>query len=351
VTGSGGGGESPPSDDRPKPYLRCSEKEWVQEVTGRDDFELCVNDEAVTMQGTCARCNHQIDDFVALDIGYAKRFARGKAEKVPVTTIDQRRRVQVPTVLACNCASEHAGRPEGALGCGCYGGLQVVLEQGPRQWTRSSRPTGPPRVKLIPDVARTAEKDWDRDAGEIEREQLAQVRGVAAKWSATVTAVLGVFGVAALVEGAEEIRKLDDAAATWVRVLGLTGAITALVAMGATAFATQGLPRKVKYVTGARLRLSARRKARSALWAVRVGAAATGASAVAVIAAIAVLVSADRTPPPANFLKIETNSGRSLCGKPRDAGPGLVAVEPAVGQSSDPVPLRKVRLVKPVTGC
>jgi len=206
-------------------------------------------------------------------------------------------------------------------------------------------------VKLIPDVARTAEKDWDRDAGEIEREQLAQVRGVAAKWSATVTAVLGVFGVAALVEGAEEIRKLETWAGAVIALLGLLAAVAGLVALVATGLAARGLPRHFDYVSGASLRLEARREARSALARVRRGVWATVIAALLVIAAFGLLLSAPEKPDEVESLRVETRSGTVLCGKQRDALPGQVAVEPATGGRSDPIPLGDVQSVKAVTEC
>jgi len=330
-------------------YDRRASEEWVEQVLGATDFKIWMNREAVALQGTCHRCGHQIDDFIPLDIEYAKRFAWGEAE-IAEGPIDPKR--AVPTVFACNCAAAHEGRPEGGLGCGAYGGLIVGLEQREDRESESTSPTSErPRVRLRSDVARTAELAWDQVASKIEHNRLSDAQTTAGKWSATVAAVLGAFGVATLVEGAESIRELEVWWAIGVGLLAALAAVSALYAIGLTALAAQGMPRVVDYVTGASLRSTTHKAARDAARRTRRGVRATFVSAGLIVLALVVLVAGPRKPPEAGLLRVETRTGKVYCETQISTPPGLVAVKAPAGLPSDLIPLSEVRALKSVGKC
>lgn len=330
-------------------YDRHASKQWVEDVTARN-FSVEVNEEAVALQGTCRRCGHQIDDFIPLDLDFARRFPKGEAEIVK-EPLDPELRVRIPTVLACNCGASHAGRAEGDLGCGAYGGLIVELEECGNTDGEPPRSEAVPRVRLRPDVARTAELMWDRQAAEIEHNRLSAAQSTAGKWSATVTAVLGAFGVATLIEGAESIRDLEQAWAIVVGALAVLAAISAVLAIGYTAVAAQGLLRVAAYVTGASLRRTTHQAARASTCHTRRGAKATFLSAALVIAALVVLAAAPRESPEVGFLRIESRANKIYCGTQLTTPPGLVGVKAQQGLPSEIVPLAEVRELKVVGAC
>lgn len=82
---------------------------------------------------------------------------------------------------------------------------------------------------------------WDTKATELRRNQLTTVQTAATKWSAVLTALLGVFGTVAFAGGLSTIDKLPDSYALFARVLTTAAAVAAVVAIGLLNRAAGGL--------------------------------------------------------------------------------------------------------------
>lgn len=64
------------------------------------------------LHGSCPRCGHEMYKAFAAETWLTDE-ARGGTRTVVVT---------------CNCTQQHVGRPDGRLGCGAYGGLELAGE-------------------------------------------------------------------------------------------------------------------------------------------------------------------------------------------------------------------------------
>jgi hypothetical protein len=85
---------------------------------------------------------------------------------------------------------------------------------------------------------------WDAKATELRRTQLETVRNSATKWSALLTALLGVFGAVAFSGGLTAIDKLNRASAFLARGLTTLAALAAVVGIFYFAKAAGGLTLK-----------------------------------------------------------------------------------------------------------
>lgn len=149
----------------------------------------------------------------------------------PDETLTQADASSVLTVIACNCESEHAGRPNGKLGCGRYGGLLVKLDRTPKEEDSDGSPEDPQeqnsecsgqgtqpegkageqkallRVKAEP--ASAGDKRWDELSDETPYNTLATARTLAEKWSATVATLLSLLGVASFLAAKDQLFKVQ----------------------------------------------------------------------------------------------------------------------------------------------
>jgi hypothetical protein len=93
----------------------------------------------------------------------------------------------------------------------------------------------------MPASAEEEWKYWDAKATELRRNQLTTVHTAATKWSAVLTALLGVFGTIAFAGGLTTIDKLPSPWGAWSKVLTTLAAITAVIAIGILNRAAGGL--------------------------------------------------------------------------------------------------------------
>lgn len=100
------------------------------------------------------------------------------------------------------------------------------------------RPAG---VMSVPSTPKEEWEYWDKKATELRRDQLGSVQASATKWSALMTAVLGVFGTVAFAGGLTTIDKLPDPWPVIAKLLTTAAAIAAVVAIVLLTLAAGGL--------------------------------------------------------------------------------------------------------------
>ena len=109
------------------------------------------------------------------------------------------------------------------------------------------------------------DRRWAEKAIEREFEALPAIRGLAEKWAASLTSILGVVGLAALLEGADTFDKLDS---PWRQIAEwsfIVAAVAALLAMAMAVAAAQGTSQRTFVPGGSALREYAETSVDSAL--------------------------------------------------------------------------------------
>lgn len=122
-----------------------------------------------------------------------------------------------------------------------------------RPQSPSSSSVGAPTIGT-PRPATELEKAWEKRATEFQLDELSRLRSVAEKWAGSITALLGVFGIAALVSGPKDLTKLSGAYPAAIGISLAVAIICGLVAMGLALAAAQGTPEEVQVPTGERVR-------------------------------------------------------------------------------------------------
>jgi MFS family permease len=98
------------------------------------------------------------------------------------------------------------------------------------------------------------EEYWDREATKLGRTGLADIRSQAEKWQTTISALLGVIGVVAFVEGPKKLSELEHWPDQWVLIFGVAlAAGLALWAIRLAAAAAQGVPKHFEVLDGPEL--------------------------------------------------------------------------------------------------
>lgn len=250
-----------------KPYERCYDPSWAPRIK----FEAEVRKQEIALRGKCPHCLHQLDDIVLIEEGSADqgresaerlcrafRILRGVDDSVgsggspteptqptlatvePVDANDETR-PRTEVVVACNCESEHKGRPATKLGCGRYSGMGVAVDrEDPKN----------PVVKLAPLSATASDKRWDELSDEVPFTTLAAARSLAEKWAATVATLLSLLGIAAFLETKDQLLALEWEAKVTAGVAGFLSVVAATIATFAAARAAQGGLKNVAEVTG-----------------------------------------------------------------------------------------------------
>jgi hypothetical protein len=149
--------------------------------------------------------------------------------------------------------------------------------------------SSPPATPLQPVGAPTAmtidDRKWAARASELELGALTAIRGLAEKWAASLTAGLGVVGLAAVFQTADKFAKL---AAPWKAIAQVSFTLAVVVALVATGFAiaaAQGAAKRLFIPSGVALRDYSRTAVNHALTWLKVS------RILAAIAACLVLVS------------------------------------------------------------
>jgi hypothetical protein len=182
------------------------------------------------LNGACPRCKHDADKYIPIEVtvsGLDAREARGEVETGKY-------------VVQCNCPEAHPDQPKDQSGCGAYWGAEITSEEPPRVVGAAS---------VGPDTLR-----WEKKAAELEFNALANVRGTAEKWAATLTAILGLAGTVLIARGAAEIDKLPDGTKIGIAILLAAALGAAAYATYRAALAAQGTPEVLKWPNGFKLR-------------------------------------------------------------------------------------------------
>lgn len=301
--------------------LRYSKK-WTDELCADGAYWTHVDGDTIAIWSNCPRCTHQLSDVVFLD----------KANEKTNYTVEG-------VVLSCNCQSKHDGRAEGVAGCGAYGGVSVVVEDGAKG-----------EVKLKAALATNEDRRWDELAYKAGTDALAGSKDLATKWSATVATLLSILGVATIVGLFDELLKLPMALRVFTAVLTL-GAITAATfATYRAAQAAQGDMTWMEEVTGKKLRERVGNElnstARQLRHSRRLTALAIALAALTVFLTIVVEREEDTT---TKLLVVSDQLASPACGTPTPGRAGQLTLQPEEDEEAQPIALTAAEIATVTT--
>jgi hypothetical protein len=173
----------------------------------------------------------------------------------------------------------------------------------------------------------TAPEYWEEQATELSRTQLSTVRDAAKAWSATTTALLGVFGTVAIVQGPTSVEKLTEDIRKWVVTAIVAAAILVVCSVLATARASRGPTKRYRPLTGLILAKWSKDETGKARWWLLVGQVTAVLAACLVLATgVAVLVSAasGTKGSAGSSVVVRTEQGAVKCGALAQKGGRLV---------------------------
>jgi hypothetical protein len=278
----------------------------------------------------CPRCTHTLTwdtEQVVESVGSATLQAASLSFRIPTPILNTPGEVYI----ACNCHEPHDGRPKDQLGCGQAGLFNF--------WTD-------------PPTARPADSEyaaWAEQAQKEDLQALSGVRATAAKWSGSIAALTGAFGIVAFLKTPSDISVLSQTGQHWL--LGILGiaVILDMCALGCAAWASQGKPQST-WTNAATYKARSRSDARSAAKFLGWSRALTVATLIALMLGVGVLWSGQPAAPssPATPLLV-TAGGRVLCGQPQVAPDGTLGLQIAGGAT--PIPLAGVTNVVSVVKC
>jgi hypothetical protein len=137
-------------------------------------------------------------------------------------------------VTRCNCTHDHPDRPKDiTTGCGFAGSFHH-----PEAQHGVSSSVGPIRGE-------SALIDREIEAATVRTEELPRLREAAEKWGQTLAALFGLFGIAGLIQGRDELDKISRDWAIGIGACLLVSFVAAGIAVATAAMAAQGWPRTV----------------------------------------------------------------------------------------------------------
>jgi hypothetical protein len=89
------------------------------------------------------------------------------------------------------------------------------------------------------------ERYWHGRLEELQAKSLTDVHGAAEKWAGTIASLVGIFGIAGLIKGRDEIDKLTQNTKLGVAILVGIALLLAFIAMYMAALAAQGVTSEV----------------------------------------------------------------------------------------------------------
>lgn len=167
------------------------------------------------------------------------------------------------------------------------------------------QPGGPAMAMTVED------RLWASKAAELEIEALGGIRGLAEKWAASLTGVLGVVGLASLFQGADKFAKLTEPWKSVAQISFTLAVVLALVATALSIAAAQGTAERVFIPGGTALRDYSRTSVDSALCRIKWSRILAALAVVCVLTAGYCLSFGDRAPGSATV--IELPAGSSAC--------------------------------------
>lgn len=205
-------------------------------------------------------------------------------------------------------------------------------------------------LKII-DVGPATPQDlaWEDAAEKANLEALPRLRGTAEKWAGSISALLGLFGVAAVVSGPDQFSDLKEPYATEVAVGILIAAALAVTATVLALLAAQGSPTTLKLLTGERFRRWSesefnvgRRRLAVSRWLTL-----TALAVLAVSIALAWFGPMKETASSPNVLVISPQG--AACGRVDISKPETLTITGSRGSAV--IPIRGIRHVVPVANC
>lgn len=174
------------------------------------------------------------------------------------------------------------------------------------------------------------DRHWEQKLTELRHSQLDSVRASAAKWLATISTFLGVFGLVSIAEGTSKISELSaDSADLVMKATGIAAGM-ALIAIGLAAYAAQGFPLRRRRPTAAALRRWSRNSTRAAVYTLRLSQIlAVGAAIVVLGGSLLVFAQSEPKSAPAATKAIVIQGGSARCGELVVSGETLGVATPA----------------------
>ncbi len=164
---------------------------------------------------------------------------------------------------------------------------------------------------------------WEKKAEELEFEALATVRGAAEKWSATLTAILGLVSTVLVVKGAEDVTKLSSESKIIIGGFLAVALVAAFYAAFQAAKAAQGTPANLAWPSGAGLRAWEREQAKDAKRKLLESRGATGVAVFLMAAAIALAWFGNQPQGSGSTVLMTQDAGTPLCGSLNNGANGL----------------------------
>ncbi|HSS41097.1 MAG TPA: hypothetical protein VLK37_00940 [Solirubrobacterales bacterium] len=189
---------------------------------------------------------------------------------------------------------------------------------------------------------------WEKKAEELEFEALPTVRGAAEKWSATLTAILGLVSTVLVVKGAEDVTKLSSESKAIIGVLLALALVAAFYAAYQAAKAAQGTPANLAWPSGPGLRTWEREQAKSAKKKLLESRAATGAAVLLMATAIALAWFGNQAESSGSTVLMTQDAGTPLCGSLKNGPDGL---EMEIGSKKITLPKGPYDTVTQVDAC
>ncbi len=195
-----------------------------------------------------------------------------------------------------------------------------------------------------------ADLQWEDRAQLAVLDELPRVRRVAERWTTTLSAVIGIFGLAAMFKGRQDFTGMQ---APYPQLIGAAFSLAALCALSAVvlaALAAQGSPRKSKGpLTGATYQSWSRQQAHEASNRLRYS------RVLSVIAVVWLLLAAGIGwyAPTASTSQVLVvgRDGTIACGKLSVPHGGVVKLETSNGGTSLEMPVIDISTVVPVSSC
>lgn len=171
-------------------------------------------------------------------------------------------------------------------------------------------PSGQPVVGDIEPV-NDSDRRWAAKAQQLELEALPNIRSAAEKWAASLTGLLGVVGLAAVIEGADVFDALKNPWEIAGQLTFFGAAVAALIASGFAIWAAVEVTPKVFLPGGDALRATAKKAVENAVFRLAVSRIVAGVAVVLVLASAACLWwgAEDASKP-----KVIDGTGTALCG-------------------------------------
>jgi hypothetical protein len=220
--------------DRVCVYDGKEDRGWTERVA---EFrqERARDGSFVTLVGQCPHCCHDMSVALAVRARTGTRVGPDRVGQ-PLGRDGERQFVKV---AYCNCETAHDKRPDDVQrGCGRFGALLVGEATQPYvRFPTIMRPF----VSIRPSARKAAVTDvqWERRADEEAAQTLSNTRAAAEKWTAAVASLTGIFSIALVVKGPEDVTKIDGEVVDlsvfgWITIVGLLAASGLLVLVAVT---------------------------------------------------------------------------------------------------------------------